>query len=188
MKNNNIDWEWLLAREGYELTGYVPDLTGSKSGVTIASGFDLGQRTIKDLKGLPQSIIDKLTPFLSLKGAKADEIAKQLNVSDDEAKIINQFAKSEALTNLRNSWESTTGTSFDDLESGKATTLASVAFQHGDLATAAPNFWKQTTSGDWKGAYNNLMDWESTGKPSRYQSRRELEAGLLKPFFDKKKI
>lgn len=180
---SNINWDFILEKEGYKLQGYVPNAEGSNSGVTIASGFDLGQRTLEDLKGLPQSIIDKLKPFLSLKGAEASAIATQLNVNDDEAKIINQFAKGEALTNLKTKWESSTGTSFNTLNEGQATALASVAFQYGDLETRTPNFWKQTTSGDWEGAVNNLRNFGDA-----YNTRRNSEADFLLPFIAKKNI
>ncbi len=177
---SNIDFDFILKQEGFETKGYVPDAKNSNSGVTIASGFDLGARVLEDLKGLPQDIIDVLTPFLSLRGAEAQEVASNLNVSEDQAKIINEFAKSEAITNLRTEWENTTGTSFDDLSKEKATVLASVAFQYGNLEKATPNFWKQTTSGDWEGAYNNLLDFGD-----RYDSRRKEEANYLFPTLKK---
>jgi hypothetical protein len=177
---SNIDFDFILKQEGFETKGYVPDAENSNSGVTIASGFDLGARVLEDLKGLPQDIIDVLTPFLSLKGAEAQEVASNLNVSEDQAKIINEFAKSEAITNLRTEWENTTGTSFDDLSKEKATVLASVAFQYGNLEKATPNFWKQTTSGDWEGAYNNLLNFGD-----RYDSRRKNEANYLFPTLKK---
>ena len=177
---SNIDFDFILKQEGFETKGYVPDAENSNSGVTIASGFDLGARVLEDLKGLPQDIIDVLTPFLSLKGAEAQEVASNLNVSEDQAKIINEFAKSEAITNLRTEWENTTGTSFDDLSKEKATVLASVAFQYGNLESATTNFWKQTTSGDWEGAYNNLLNFGD-----RYDSRRKNEANYLFPTLKK---
>ena len=74
---SNVDFDFILEQEGYKLKGYVPDAKKSNSGVTIASGFDLGARNLSDLSGLPQTIIDKLTPFLGIKGAKADEVASQ---------------------------------------------------------------------------------------------------------------
>jgi len=177
---SNIDFDFILKQEGFETKGYVPDAENSNSGVTIASGFDLGARVLEDLKGLPNDIVELLTPFLSLKGAEAQEVASNLNVSEDQAKIINEFAKSEAITNLRTEWENTTGTSFDDLSKEKATVLASVAFQYGNLESATPNFWKQTTSGDWEGAYNNLLDFGD-----RYDSRRKEEANYLFPTLKK---
>jgi GH24 family phage-related lysozyme (muramidase) len=84
---------------------------------------------------------------------------------------------------LRQKWKETTGKSFDDLNPKAATAIASVAFQHGDLSRKAPNFWKQVTNEDWSGAFFNLLDWDSTGKPSQTQTRREKEAKLLEGLF-----
>ena len=177
---SNIDFDFILKQEGFETQGYVPDAENSKSGVTIASGFDLGARVLSDLKGLPEDIVKILTPFLSLKGAEAQEVASNLKVSNDQAKIINEFAKSEAITNLKTKWETSTGTSFDTLSKEQATVLASVAFQYGDLESRTPNFWKQATSGDWEGAYNNLLNFGD-----RYDSRRKDEANYLFPTLKK---
>jgi hypothetical protein len=177
---SNIDFDFILKQEGFETEGYVPDAENSKSGVTIASGFDLGARVLEDLKGLPNDIVELLTPFLSLKGAEAQEVASNLKVSNDQAKIINEFAKSEAITNLKTKWETSTGKSFDDLSTEQATVLASVAFQYGDLEKRTPNFWKQTTSGDWVSAYKNLLKFGD-----RYDSRRISEANYLFPALKK---
>ena len=177
---SNIDFDFILKQEGFETQGYVPDAENSKSGVTIASGFDLGARVLSDLKGLPEDIVKILTPFLSLKGAEAQEVASNLNVNEEQAKIINEFAKSEAITNLKTKWETSTGTSFDTLSKEQATVLASVAFQYGDLESRTPNFWKQATSGDWEGAYNNLLNFGD-----RYDSRRKDEANYLFPTLKK---
>jgi len=171
---SNINWDFILEQEGFETTGYVPDAENSKSGVTIASGFDLGARKESDLKGLPEDIIALLTPFLGFTGAEASEIAPNLKVSEDQAKIINEFAKSTELAKLKTKWQNATGTNFDDLPTEQATVLTSVAFQYGDLESRTPNFWKQTTSGDWVGAYKNLLNFGD-----RYESRRLNEAQLL---------
>ena len=49
----NIDYNFLSDLEGgSKTTGYVPAAAVSKSGVTIATGFDLGQRDENDLKSL----------------------------------------------------------------------------------------------------------------------------------------
>ena len=178
---SNIDWEFILKQEGFETTGYVPDAKNSKSGVTIASGFDLGQRNENDLTGLPKEIIELLTPFLGFTGVKAEEIAGNLNVSNDQAKIINEFAKSTELAKLKTAWTNATGTSFDELDQGKATVLASVAFQYGNLETETPNFWKQATSGDWNAVSVNLMNFGDS-----YSSRRLREARYLNKFAKKK--
>ena len=171
---SNINWDFILEQEGFETTGYVPDAENSKSGVTIASGFDLGARKESDLKGLPEEIIELLKPFLGFTGVEASEIAPKLKVSDDQAKIINEFAKSTELAKLKTKWQNATGTNFDDLPTEQATVLTSVAFQYGDLESRTPNFWKQTTGGDWVGAYKNLLNFGD-----RYTSRRLDEAQLL---------
>lgn len=66
---NKINYNFLSDREGgQKLLAYVPDSKGSKSGVTVATGFDLGQRNEADLKRLKLSkiLIDKLKPYLGI--------------------------------------------------------------------------------------------------------------------------
>ena len=169
---SNIDWDFISAREGKgRLTGYVPDADGSKSGVTIATGFDLGARNLADLKGLPKALIDKLTPFLGIKGAEAEEVADNLLVTDPEAKTIDEFSKKDAVEKLQSKWQAATSESFDDLPKHKATVIASVAFQYGDLQSETPNFWRQVTSDDWDAAEKNLRNFGDN-----YKTRRNLEA------------
>lgn len=178
------DFSFIQDLEGTENQGYVPTQDGKvlgKSGVTIASGFDLGQRRNADLSGLPIELIQKLQPYLGVKGEDALKLNyTDLNLSNDEVSVINKFAKNEALENLSKSWMDETGVSFYNIPKEAQTVIASVAFQHGNLSTAAPNFWKQVTNGDWNGAIDNLEDWEGTGKDSTYQTRREKEANLLR--------
>ena len=193
---SNIDMEFLAQMEGNESKIYVPTykkgIDNGKvigtSGATIGMGFDLGARNVNDLKGLPLSIIEKLEPYLGLKNQEALEyvINNPLMINDEEKNIINQFAKKTEIEKLKTKWQETTGESFEDLDPRAATVIASVAFQHGDLLTKAPNFWKQVTTKDWSGAYSNLLDWDSTGKPSQTQSRREAEAKLLEGLFENK--
>lgn len=178
---SNIDWDFILEQEGFRLKGYVPNPEGSDSGVTIASGFDLGARSVSDLKGLSKEIIDLLTPYLGIKGAAADEVASNLVVSDDQAKTINEFAKKKELGLLKKRWKTKTGQSFDDLPMREATVITSVAFQYGNLATETPNFWRQVTSGDWDGAVGNLRNFGDA-----YGSRRNREADYFETGAQKK--
>lgn len=47
---NQIDYSFISQREGgSKLNGYVPAAGVSKSGVTIATGFDLGARSKSDI-------------------------------------------------------------------------------------------------------------------------------------------
>ena len=130
---------------------------------------------------MPKEIIELLKPFLGFTGVQAEEIAGNLNVNDKQAKIINEFAKSTELAKLKTAWTNATGTSFDELDQGKATVLASVAFQYGNLEKATPNFWKQATSGDWNAVSVNLMNFGDS-----YSSRRLREARYLNKFAKKK--
>ena len=50
---DKIDYKFISDLEGgSKTTGYVPAASVSKSGITIATGFDLGQRNESDLKSL----------------------------------------------------------------------------------------------------------------------------------------
>ena len=175
----NVDVVEIANYEGNKLEGYVPDAKGSKSGVTIASGLDLGARSVNDLKGLPENIITKLKPFLGLTGDKAVARAKELNITDEEAKIINTFAHKQSLTKLKKKWEKDSGQSFDLLSKEQATVLASVAFQYGNLKTETPTFYKLALAGDWQGVYEELIDFGDN-----YPTRRKKEAAYLKKYLD----
>ena len=169
---SNIDWKFISDREGSRiLSGYVPDADGSKSGVTIATGFDLGARKASDLAGLPKALIKKLTPYLGIKGAAAQDVAANLSITDSEARSIDEFSKKEATDRLKAKWQSSTGQSFDDLPKNEATVIASVAFQYGDLESQTPNFWRQVTTGDWDSALANLRAFGDK-YPSRLPARK----------------
>lgn len=170
---DNIDWNFIKDQEGFITTANVPAPDKSESGVTIASGFDLGARSIKDLDGLDPSIVDKLQPYLGLKKQDAVNKLKQmpLIVSKQEALKINEFAKRNEYNKLADSWKQATGNDFSSLPRHKATVIASVAFQYGNLKTKTPNFWKQVTADHWDKAYKNLYNFGDD-----YGSRRRREA------------
>jgi len=143
--------------------------------VTIASGFDLGQRCPKDISGFYKELKNKLFPYLGLQGEEALEVAHNLCVTEEEGNKINNFAKRQEIGRLQERWYDTTGSKFELLPSNKATVIASVAFQYGNLKLKTPKFWAQITSDDWEAAYNNLLDFGD-----RYPSRRKREAEYLK--------
>ena len=180
----NIDFDFIKDREGFEIIGKVPDAKGSKSGVTIASGFDLGARKLSDLNGLPKEIIDKLKPFLGLKGNEAVVEAKKLEITKEEGKIINQFAKRESLTRLKKKWNKDSKIKFDKLSKEQATVLASVAFQYGSSFKRKDgtqmNFYSLALNNDWQGVYDELMDFKDN-----YPTRRKEEAAYLKKYLEK---
>ena len=160
MAQKNIDWDFILDLEGFALNGYVPDAKNSKSGVTIASGFDLGARNENDLKGLPNNLIKKLIPYLGLKGLEAESVANSLSITENEAKILNEFSKNKTVNKLKNKWQNFTNTSFDDLPMHQATVIASLSFQYGNLESQTPNFWQQVTNNNWDDADGDTLDQE----------------------------
>lgn len=179
---DNIDWNYIKEQEGFETTGYVPknkDGTAmGHSGVTVASGFDLGSRTVESLEGLDPSIIEKLTPFLGLQGDAAINKAAELALTEEDANAIDEWAKKDVLKGLRQAWEEDTGNSWDDLPKNQATAVADLVFNHGLSATRSYNFWDQVTSGDWEGAEANLRNFGSANQS--LQDRRTRAADYLK--------
>ena len=181
MDSTNVDFSFIKEREGYEKSIYVPlendGTVLNKSGPTIASGFDIGQKSESDLKGLPTTIINKLKPYLGLKGSAAKTFVdnNKLTLTTKELDTINEFAKKQEIGKLKQAWNNSASTvSFDDLTKEQATVVASVAFQYGNLATETPKFWGYVTSGDWVAAAKELRNFKD-----EFPSRRKLEANYL---------
>jgi hypothetical protein len=179
-----VDWDFIAAREGAMLTGYVPqDASGNpdaNSGVTIAVGFDLGGRTVANLQalGLDPTLVALLTPYLGLRGAAAQSSlsANPLTITTAERDEIDAEAFNTYYNAVAANYNAASGgISFQSLAQGAQTAIVSVAYQYGtNLAHATPNFWKQVTGCEWQAAYNNLMNFGDA-----FPSRRQLEAAQL---------
>lgn len=173
-----IDWDFIAISEGGRiLKGYVPHLDGGEieSGVTIATGFDLGQRGINDV---PERLVNMLMPYLGVTGEAAVELAKTkpLVISQSVAKEIDEFSHNEAVELFLMDWNNSQAEiKFECLHINIRTAILDVAFQYGDLPSRTPNFWSQVTRGQWLAAYNNLLNFGDS-----YRSRRHREANLLK--------
>ncbi|MEJ2682510.1 MAG: pesticin C-terminus-like muramidase, partial [Gammaproteobacteria bacterium] len=134
--------------------GYVPAAGISKSGVTIATGFDLGQRNESDLKLLKLDALlkAKLKPYLGVKGKAAQDLIKKtpLVINLHQAQAIDKAVKSAHVAQLKLKYNaSTSKKKFTDLPSPAQTVIASVSFQYGvGLDVRAPKFWKAVTSQD----------------------------------------
>lgn len=178
----NIDYKFLSQLEGGNKTiGYVPAASVSKSGVTIATGFDLGQRNEADLKvlGLSLVLVTKLKPYIGKKAKDAQAIIKKspLTITAVQAEEINKAVKKKHIEQIKLKYNSAPGNKkkFADLPSQAQTVITSVSFQYGTgLNTRAPKFWKAVTSQDWaetKKLLNNFGD--------VYPTRRKKEARLI---------
>lgn len=175
MSSHSIDMAFIARLEGGPVTrGYVPDPEHSRSGVTIGTGFDLGQQN--NLNMLPKDLCDRLAPYLGLIGMKA--VARlqtlPLNISIDDARRIDEAYKAPFIERLSSDYGKAAGCAFDALPAAMQTVIASVAFQYGNLASRTPKFWAQVVAADWKAAESNLRHFGD-----RYSTRRCQEADLL---------
>lgn len=176
----SVDFDFIHTLEGRRvLDGYVPDPDAGGSGVTIASGFDLGQRNPTDLErlGLSNDLCARCRPYLGLKGEEALRALSDepLSVTDAEAASIDDATARSHLQELAAAFDAASSQPFASLTPEQQTVIASVSFQYGvALWRRTPNFWRQITLGDWAAALMNLRDFGD-----RYPTRRNREADLL---------
>ncbi|NBF02538.1 peptidase [Pseudomonas sp. Fl5BN2] len=179
MSRYSIDFSFIAALEGAAKTqGYVPDAANSKSGVTVGTGFDLGQRKLKDMQALnlPADLLQRLEPYLGLTGMEAKNFldGRPLSISSGEAELIDEAFKAPFVERLAARYLKASGVDFAQLPAPMQTVIASVAFQYGDLASRTPKFWAQVVARDWPSALANLRNFGD-----RYAPRRCKEANLL---------
>lgn len=181
----DVDWSFISDREGGQaLDGYVPAPEVSKSGVTVGTGFDIGQRTETDIDAMdiPDTLKEKLKPYAGLtKQDAVDYLAENpLTITQEEATALDKAVKQKALDTLVDRYDNAaTGTKFADLPQQMQTVMASVEFQYGSMASKTPNFWKMVTEGRWEDAIAELRDFGD-----KYPTRRGLEADLLQEGVD----
>lgn len=187
---DKIDYKFLSDREGGSKTqGYVPAVNKSKSGVTIATGFDLGQRSESDLKalGLSSTLVSKLKPYAGIKAKEAQDLLKKkpLVINANQAAEIDKLIKKKHIDDIKQKYNAAIkegGTKFEDLPPEAQTVITSVSFQYGtNLKSAAPKFWGAVTSADWKKTKEILNDFGDA-----YPTRRGLEADLIGEIEDEK--
>ncbi len=177
-----IDHAFIDTLEGGQiLEGYVPQAITSKSGVTIASGVDLGSRTEAKLNslGLDPSLVTRLKPYLGLKKATAKnyEDANPLVISKADADALDKAVKAAVEKELATKYDAAISASakkFSDLPSQAMTVLFSVEYHYGDLSARTPKFWGMVTKQDWKSAVRELWNFGDD-----YETRRFKEGDLL---------
>jgi hypothetical protein len=175
-----VDFGFIRKLEGHlKLKGYVPEVELSNSGVTIASGVDLGQRNENSMQELDitDDLRAKLSPYLGAKKHDAVSLLEEnpLEISEHEAESLDKAVVEPILNSLVAKFDAASQVAFEELEPQKQTAIASVAFQYGTgLSSATPNFWRPITTGDWNGALANLRNFGDD-----YPTRRNKEAALL---------
>ncbi len=181
-----IDWKFISEREGGRaLKGYVPAVDTSKSGVTIGTGVDLGQRSESEIDALdiPPALKSRLKPYAGKTKNNAVAALQQhpLIVTDAEAEALDKAVKGPIVARLTAAYDAAAAAAgaalgFAALPAGAQTAIASVAFQYGtDLARRTPNFWKAATRQDWPVVIAELEDFGDS-----YPTRRKAEAALVR--------
>lgn len=185
----HVDWGFVKQSEGYVNHGYmVYNNDGSippSSGITIASGFDLGQHSASDIDhiGLSAGTAAQLKQYVGLKGYTAEAYLythPAVYLTPQEGELINSWAHSETLIRTVVAYDNAAGTgAFYKLPEAAQTALADAAFQWGSLANSKNSdmrdFWQDAVSKDWSSAISDLKDAADSG----YASRRMREAALL---------
>lgn len=163
---------------GYIAKGYVPTKNGKaigKSGVTIANGLDLGQRThLNDLKanGLSPATANKLSGYLgkTKDAAIASLKANPLSLSKAETAEV-AAAVSKTYDGRVASSFNKMGGNFASLPGNVQTALASVAHQYGSIPSSVA---KPALAGNYEAAAKALTSMKG------YAGRRAQEAALMR--------
>lgn len=180
-----IDWRFISELEGGQaLEGYVPEPEASNSGVTIATGVDLGQMTEEAIDALPvpNALQDKLIPYAELKKQIAVDFLKQhsLTITQEEADALDRAVKGKTVATVRRRYdEAVRGNAdlraFDELSNEAQTVICSVTFQYGpDLARRTPRFWGACAGQRWADVAAELRNFGDA-----YPTRRNKEADFL---------
>ena len=153
------------------------------SGVTIATGVDLGQTDVKSLKGygVPDDLIAKLEPYIGLKQAAAlYKLAEiPLSISQEDASLLDTCVHTGYLDRyVRPTYERDANFPFDVLPKQAQAVVFSMVYQLGaaGVKKRAPKTWAYLTSRNWTAASNELMHCFG----GDYKLRREIEGKLLK--------
>jgi len=153
------------------------------SGVTIATGVDLGQTDAQALVrgGLEPGIANTLRPYFGLRqNAALHKLhALPLAVSPDAACALDNATLGVHAGLIGRRYDSDRpATAFAELPRQAQAAIFSLLYQRGTgVAGKAPNTWAALVAGDWRGAAALLCDaslWDG------YQLRRRMEGALLK--------
>jgi hypothetical protein len=182
-----INWHFIEELEGAAVaTGYVPlDKDGKplgKSGVTIASGVDLGQRSASDWQRLAihEATLEMIRPYCGVKGDAAVALLNERPLVLGEAHVaeLDNCLRAEFLRTVSERFNSASGRvrgpTWDDLSDREQTVVMSVAWQYGTPWKRCPTFWGHATAGRWDDVIAELRDFGDA-----YPTRRGKEADYL---------
>lgn len=175
-----INWKFIQSLEGCSAKGYVPyDRDGKvQSGVTIGSGFDIGQHSRRQLESFDFSapLFASLIPYVNAKGTVAKNLLVKypLTLTEKELEELDSKVKTKYAKQIEQEFNANSQLTFCDLDQYQQTVIASVGFQYGSLKKRCPKFFRLVTSGLWQEAVNELLDFGDA-----YSTRRKKEAAYL---------
>jgi hypothetical protein len=172
---------------GQKLTAYEPPAKGS--GVTVATGIDLGQRSTKELAdlGLSEALIKKVQPYLGKKDEEAKKLLKSqpLKLTQDEADQLDGAVGQKISNEISDNYFKATGQELSELPEEARTVIESLAYNFGaNLEDKLPTLWRHVINNDWAKVQDFLLN--TKWKQPELTSRRKQEAALLSPLLEGK--
>lgn len=175
--------------EGKGITrGYVPSRNGEPigaSGVTIATGLDLGQQTRASLEamGIPSALINRFSPYLGAQKKEAQYILAKypLTLTREEVETVDAAVHTKYIDETA---ELFGRDAFAAAPKEVQAVATSLHYQFGTpyrkASPALGNAWASMQRGDYARAAAQLRDPAGWSKPhQQYLKRRQAEAGLL---------
>lgn len=184
-----VDLEFIKKLEGGQrLIGYVPQEKGKPigvSGVTVASGVDLGQMSKEEVSYLPisDSLKLKLRLYADVEGGVGMELLKEapLVLTKPEADELDEVIYSRHISTLVKLYNKFSKVPFDEIPNNAKTALASIAINRGPHFGAVgytwTDVWIAAINQDWKVMKTHLNFFPTTNKGLK--KRRMREASLL---------
>jgi len=194
----NINFDKLADFEGGQaLQGYIPghtvgvkddaDKVAGRSGVTIATGFDIGQWSVLDLSktlGLSGALQEKYKRFCGkIKQLAIDELeSKELSVTKPEADETDMKVQRFHLIAAMATWDDDPkpAKKFTELTMAQQTVVLSRTYHQGigmPDTKIAQAFYSAAQKGDWEAAEKALRNYPVKAK--WYQTRVHQEADYL---------
>ena len=148
------------------------------SGVTIATGLDLGQQGIADLKrfGIVGDLQDKLVPYLGRTRYRAMDAlqAHPLSVTESECDVIDDGVHDDYIRRASARYNRDSVLPFDKIPGEAQAVIVSLFYHLGSPARYPEEVWDALIAGNWRQAAKALR-----ADDSRYYRRRVDEAALL---------
>ncbi|HWY14446.1 MAG TPA: pesticin C-terminus-like muramidase [Rhizomicrobium sp.] len=173
-----IEFAFIGSLEGRSLNGYVPDVAAGRSGVTIATGCDLGWATPAEFVQFPDLMQIWFRPYLGLRGSDAAAFLKAhpLSICAADADAIDAVTFADDIATISNAWNRDAVTVWATVPARAQTVIASVGFQYGNLKRKTPHFWAHSIARNWDAMHADLENFGDA-----FETRRHKEANYLAP-------